>query len=87
MILICACCGGEAPSRKQWFNQDTGYGICARCFTRDVEHEKNVLGNTDALKCALKCYGRPGVHHSVDETPSLFHYVLTADIPYASHAP
>jgi hypothetical protein len=33
----------------------------------------------------LKAYGRPGVHHSVDEEPSLFHVILAADIPFASH--
>lgn len=26
----CACCGGEAYG-AQWWNRDTGYGICAKC--------------------------------------------------------
>jgi hypothetical protein len=65
MQLICSCCGGYAPAKKQWPNQDTGYGICARCFTRVVEHEKNVLGNEEALDYAIRCYGRAGEHHSL----------------------
>lgn len=85
MKLICACCGDFAPAQKQWFNQDTGYGICAKCFARVLEQEQKTLGLIDGLTEALKSYGRPGVHHSLDETPSLFHYVLTAGIPYASH--
>lgn len=29
--LICTCCGGYAGSYKQWWNQDTGYGMCKSC--------------------------------------------------------
>lgn len=29
--LTCACCGGDAPSLAQWWNRDTGYGVCGRC--------------------------------------------------------
>lgn len=31
--LTCACCGEPAGRWAQWFNQDTGYGICLRCVT------------------------------------------------------
>ena len=31
-LLTCACCGGNAGKFQQWYNQDTGYGICARCI-------------------------------------------------------
>lgn len=65
MTLICACCGGQAPARKQWFNQDKGYGICARCFTRVVKHERTVLGNPEAEASAIRSYGRAGEHHSL----------------------
>lgn len=29
--LTCACCGGDAGMFQQYWNQDTGYGICAKC--------------------------------------------------------
>ena len=29
--LECACCGNAAGRWKQWWNQDTGYGLCAPC--------------------------------------------------------
>ena len=28
--LICCCCNGETYGR-QWYNRDTGYGLCSRC--------------------------------------------------------
>ena len=28
--LICSCCG-QYTSGRQWWNQDTGYGLCAGC--------------------------------------------------------
>ena len=30
-FLTCACCGERARGR-QWWNRDTGYGVCSRCF-------------------------------------------------------
>ena len=29
--LKCCCCGGDAGKWQQWWNRDTGYGICRRC--------------------------------------------------------
>jgi len=31
-MKICCCCGENAGKWKQWFNRDTGYGICAKCI-------------------------------------------------------
>ena len=30
---ICSCCGKDAGVWEQWFNQDKGFGICAKCFS------------------------------------------------------
>lgn len=30
--LDCCCCGGFTIGR-QWWNQDTGFGLCAKCVT------------------------------------------------------
>lgn len=85
MQLICACCGGEAPSKKQWWNQDTGYGICARCFTRNVEHEKTRLHNENALADLCFAYGVPGIHHSTEDRPTLFNHVLACRVKHSNH--
>jgi hypothetical protein len=29
--LQCCCCGNSAGRWHQWWNRDTGYGICADC--------------------------------------------------------
>jgi len=29
----CCCCGGDAGRWEQWFNRDSGYGMCAKCIT------------------------------------------------------
>lgn len=29
----CCVCGGSAPAFAQWFNRDTGFGLCGRCAT------------------------------------------------------
>jgi len=57
MNLQCACCGGLAPSRAQWWNRDTGYGVCERCFKAAVERD----GEAEAIRT----YGHPGRHHSI----------------------
>lgn len=63
MILICACCGGEAPARHQWYNRDKGYGVCERCFLDAVKAE--------GIEQAISHYGAPGIHHSLKPRPEL----------------
>lgn len=29
--MECCCCGEPAGRWEQWWNRDTGYGICRRC--------------------------------------------------------
>jgi len=57
MNLTCAVCGGNAPGR-QWWNRDTGYGVCPTCFKEEVQR--------DGLYEAVLRYGHPGEHHSLD---------------------
>lgn len=56
--LTCPCCGGRTKGR-QWWNQDTGTGLCAPCYwwikgrgATEVEMREN--------------YGVPGIHHSLE---------------------
>lgn len=58
MNLRCSVCGGQAPSRRQWWNQDHGFGICPRCFQAAVKRE--------GLAETIASYGSPGIHHSID---------------------
>ena len=29
--LTCCCCGESAGTWQQWWNRDTGFGVCAKC--------------------------------------------------------
>jgi hypothetical protein len=29
--LECCCCGGSAGRWQQWWNRDTGFGVCKKC--------------------------------------------------------
>lgn len=56
--LNCTCCG-ESCRGRQWFNRDTGYGLCDCCVDRcgasrepGVEHES---------------YGVTGIHFLIQE--------------------
>lgn len=59
MNLICCSCGERAPARRQWWNRDTGYGICPSCFQTWVRK----LGMEEAIRCC----GVPGVHHTIQK--------------------
>lgn len=61
--LICACCGQTAPARKQWWNQDKGYGVCHRCFDCVVQKE--------GMDRARESYGLEGVNHSLKKVKSV----------------
>lgn len=55
--LICCCCGNETHGR-QWWNRDTGYGLCVPCveWLKDKEDEETMRLN----------YGEKGIHYAVE---------------------
>lgn len=59
--LICACCGGDAGRWQQWFNRDTGYGLCRKCADRIETRETPAEFES--------CYGRPGVNYAPKVQP------------------
>lgn len=59
IYLRCAVCDEPAPARKQWWNRDTGFGVCARCFA-DVEKR---CGEDEAKDL----YGVRDLHHSLED--------------------
>ena len=60
--LYCCCCGERTPGR-QWYNRDTGYGLCDDCIKRcKVAHlERGDISND---------YGIRGIHWDVSSNPS-----------------
>lgn len=58
--LTCCCCGQFCRGR-QWYNRDTGYGLCPNCakWLREVRHETE-----EDMK---HCYGIEGIHYNVVE--------------------
>lgn len=54
--LTCCCCGNGAPAYVQWWNRDTGYGLCGGCATYiQARPDYNPEEFTE-------CYGIKGVH-------------------------
>jgi hypothetical protein len=54
--LTCCCCGGDAPAYAQWWNRDTGYGLCGSCAAW-----MQASPSYDPAEF-LSCYGEAGVH-------------------------
>ena len=59
--LTCACCGSDAGKWHQHFNQDTGYGVCARC--RDWIQARGMDPGE-----FRQTYGKPGVNYEANKS-------------------
>lgn len=57
--LYCACCGEQTRGR-QWWNRDTGYGVCRKC----VDWQRSRGETEETIK---DYYGVQGVHWDVAE--------------------
>ena len=57
--LTCCCCG-ESTKGRQWWNRDTGFGVCSGCieFVRRQGEPEEQIRNY---------YGIEGVHWGVDQ--------------------
>jgi hypothetical protein len=59
--LICACCGEYVPGRwYQFWNQDTGYGICRKCVDW-------LLGKGETQAEIEGSYGKEGINFAGKE--------------------
>lgn len=56
--LICSCCYAYTYGR-QWYNRDTGFGLCASCATW--------LRTRESAEAMKENYGIAGVHYEVAE--------------------
>lgn len=54
--LTCCCCGDICRGR-QWYNRDTGYGLCQNCTERQKK--------TETKEYMIECYGREGEHYNL----------------------
>ena len=55
--LTCCCCG-NLTSGRQWWNRDTGYGICKRCADDEI--------GADCPQASA--YGTRGVHFDINQS-------------------
>jgi hypothetical protein len=64
IIPLTCCCCFQGTHGRQWYNRDTGYGLCAKCAnwipTRGRETPEDMKEN----------YGIEGVHYFLKEITS-----------------
>jgi hypothetical protein len=56
--LNCCCCG-ERTLGRQWWNRDTGFGLCPKCADR--------ISKSEDQETMKSCYGEKGVHYYIEE--------------------
>lgn len=56
--LICCCCGQYTEGR-QWWNRDTGYGLCNKCA--------DCIATKEDEETMKECYGEKGIHYYTEE--------------------
>jgi hypothetical protein len=55
--LRCASCGEDTWGR-QWYNRDTGFGLCSACA--------KWIGAKETPEYMRSCYGIEGIHYNVE---------------------
>lgn len=59
VVSLSCCCCGQGTRGRQWWNRDTGFGICAKCIgwlrSRGTSEEE-----------IRASYGREGYHFNVE---------------------
>lgn len=58
--LQCCVCGSGTKGR-QWWNRDTGFGLCENCAIWLVK-ERGVTPDEMRL-----CYGENGIHYNINQ--------------------
>jgi len=71
--LTCACCG-QSTRGRQWWNRDTGYGVCPRCADDNTKrYGEGLAADTKENPCSQTThalYGVRGYHFAVAEGDS-----------------
>ena len=60
--MECSCCGSDAGRWQQWWNRDTGYGVCKRCVTWITTRRPQTEENENMPENIKANYGIEGVH-------------------------
>jgi hypothetical protein len=58
--LTCCCCGARTRGR-QWYNRDTGYGLCPKCA--------DWVAGRESAEEMRSCYGVRGTHYCIPGEP------------------
>lgn len=58
--LTCCCCGAGCRGR-QWWNRDTGYGLCPKCVP--------YVSRGETPEEVERTYGRAGYHYETETQP------------------
>lgn len=62
VIRLRCCCCGETTRGRQWWNRDTGWGLCSKCIDYCARGE-----TPETMK---DLYGVRGVHYDVADVTS-----------------
>jgi hypothetical protein len=57
--LQCCCCGGSTKGR-QWWNRDTGYGLCEACADK--------ISARETKEQMRQSYGIAGIHYGIQSS-------------------
>lgn len=60
--LTCSCCG-EGTRGRQWWNRDTGYGLCVKCADWIKTRKEGKYYDADEFR---RSYGEKGVHWGIE---------------------
>lgn len=60
IVSLTCCCCGEATKGRQWYNRDTGFGLCAKCATWIPSRGKT------SPEEMLENYGIKGVNYCIE---------------------
>lgn len=63
--LTCCCCGNSTRGR-QWWNRDTGYGLCEPCADK-IATDRPFGREPISAEEMRDLYGVRGVHYCVEE--------------------
>jgi hypothetical protein len=68
--LECSCCG-DVTRGEQWWNRDTGYGLCDRCADWIPARMAKRGETPEAIAEEMRfLYGERGRHYCVEEKQS-----------------
>lgn len=59
VLRLSCCCCGEQTRGRQWYNRDTGYGLCVRCADWIPAQGKT------SPEEMISCYGHRGIHYDI----------------------